>query len=217
MHLNLAPLVILTALAALGTVRAAHAQAPAVTGVVHEAPPTERTPIAGARVAVRGRADAVAITDDQGRFTLPVAPAAALDLEVTRDGFEPARVPVIDGTRGLDVALLPVPKDIQVTRSGENDCTDLPAPPAGVPGLREYARFPVHHDGILTVTAAKLPFYNNPGYVYRQKGDGWEPNESDYILIRTPIPVLGGHVYVLTFGGDKDLCGPWSLDATRPN
>lgn len=108
------------------------------------------------------------------------------------------------------------PQRRRLTRSGANDCSDLPAPPNGVPGLREYARVTIAHDGVLEVTAAQLPFANNPGYIYRQVADRWEPNELDYILLRSPIPVRGGFVYVLTFGGDEDRCGPWSLDATVP-
>ena len=108
------------------------------------------------------------------------------------------------------------PQRRRLTRSGANDCSDLPAPPAGVPGLREYARVTIEHDGVLEVTAAQLPFANNPGYIYRQVADRWEPNEFDYILLRSPIPVRGGFVYVLTFGGGEDRCGPWSLDATLP-
>lgn len=104
----------------------------------------------------------------------------------------------------------------RLTRSGANDCADLPAPPAGVPGLREYARLTIQHDGVLEVTAAQLPFANNPGYIYRQATDRWEPNELDYILLRSPIPVRGGFVYVLAFGGDEDRCGAWSLDVSYP-
>ena len=51
----------------------------------------------------------------------------------------------------------------------------------------------------------------------RRTETGWEKNELDYLLVRTPLPVLGGFEYVITFGGgDKELCGPWSLDATHP-
>lgn len=35
-------------------------------------------------------------------------------------------------------------------------------------------------------------------------------------LVRAPIPVLGWFIYSITFGGRKDLCGPWSLDARHP-
>lgn len=108
------------------------------------------------------------------------------------------------------------PQRHRLTRSGANDCADLPAPPAGVPGLREYARLTIQHDGVLEVTAAQLPFANNPGYIYRQVAERWEPNELDYILLRSPIPVRGGFVYVLAFGGDEDRCGSWSLDVTYP-
>lgn len=110
----------------------------------------------------------------------------------------------------------PARQTTRLTRTGSNDCADLPKPPEGVPGLREYARVAIHHDGILEVTAAQLPFSNNPGYVYREVNGRWEANESDYILLRSPIPVLGGYTYILTFGGDEDRCGPWSIDATVP-
>lgn len=195
------------------------AQAGQLGGVVHESAPSERTAVADARVAVpTGPSSAAVMTDVEGRFTLDIAPTPGLVVEVVKPGYETARITLDDVSRArqLDVALKPAAGDVRLTRSGEDDCLDLPTPPTGVPGLREYARFAVHHDGILTVTAAKLPFYNNPGYVYRQKGDAWEPNESDYVLLRSPIPLLGGFAYVITFGGDKDLCGPWSIDAIHP-
>lgn len=195
------------------------AQSGPIAGLVHETAPSERTIVAEARVTVSGgSSSAAALTNVDGRFTLDVAPAPGLVLDIAKSGYETARVTIEDVSRArqLDVSLMPMAAAVQFTRSGTNDCVDLPTPPTGVPGLREYARISVHHDGILTVTSAQLPFFNNPGYVFRQKGDGWEPNESDYVLLRSPIPLLGGFVYVITFGGDKDLCGPWSIDATHP-
>jgi hypothetical protein len=106
--------------------------------------------------------------------------------------------------------------EVTLTRSGDDACVDLPRPPDGVPGLREYARFRVQRDGQIVVTAAQLPFTSNQGYVYRQTDKGWVPNEVDYLLLRTPIPVQGGFVYLITFGGGKDLCGRWSIDARHP-
>jgi hypothetical protein len=41
-------------------------------------------------------------------------------------------------------------------------------------------------------------------------------NDPDYVLIRSPIPLRGGFVYVIAFGGDKDLCAAWSIDASHP-
>jgi len=102
---------------------------------------------------------------------------------------------------------------VMLTRSGDDACVDLPRPPEGVPGLREYARVRIEHDGQLVVTAAQLPFTSNQGYVYRQIGNGWVANEMDYLLLRTPVPVRGGFVYIITFGGGEDRCGRWSIDA----
>ena len=107
-------------------------------------------------------------------------------------------------------------EDVALTRAGDNSCEDLPRPPEGVPGLREYARISIKGDGLLVVTAAQLPFASNEGYVYRQAGDRWVPNEVDYVLLRTPVPVRGGFVYVITFGGGEDRCGRWSIDARHP-
>jgi hypothetical protein len=195
----------------------ADSEARQIAGLVREPAPSDASVVAGARVTVSGGSSS-ATTGADGRFLLDATPTTGLILEVTKEDYETTRVTVEDVSRAqqLEVSLMPVTRDVQLTRAGDNDCVDLPAPPPGVPGLREYARIAVHHDGILTVTAAKLPFYNNPGYVYRQKGDTWEPNESDYVLLRSPIPLLGGFVYVITFGGDKDLCGPWSIAATHP-
>jgi hypothetical protein len=86
-----------------------------------------------------------------------------------------------------------------------------------VPGVREYARFPVHHDGSVVVTAAKLPFASNPGFLYRQTASGWVKSEIDYVLLRQPLPVVGGFWYVLAFGEGADNCGSWSVDATHPS
>jgi hypothetical protein len=106
--------------------------------------------------------------------------------------------------------------EVSLTRAGDDSCLDLPRPPEGVPGLREYARIPIKQDGQLVVTAAQLPFTSNQGYVYRQTETGWVANEMDYLLLRTPVPVRGGFVYIITFGGGEDRCGRWSIDARHP-
>jgi hypothetical protein len=105
---------------------------------------------------------------------------------------------------------------VMLTRSGDDACVDLPRPPEGVPGLREYARVRIEHDGQLVVTAAQLPFTSNEGYVYHQTEKGWVANDVDYLLLRTPVPVQGGFVYIITFGGGEDRCGRWSIDARHP-
>ena len=62
--------------------------------------------------------------------------------------------------RRVVVPMMPVKRVVSLNRSGANDCTDLPPAPDGVPGLREYARLAIHHDGELLVTAARLPFFS---------------------------------------------------------
>jgi hypothetical protein len=119
---------------------------------------------------------------------------------------------VFEGPRA-DRALV---EDVVLTRAGDNACDDLPRPPDGVPGLREYARISIKGDGLLVVTAAQLPFASNEGYVYRQAGDRWVANEVDYVLLRTPVPVRGGFTYVIAFGGGEERCGRWSIDARHP-
>ena len=116
----------------------------------------------------------------------------------------------------LAAAGQPDADQVTLTRSGDDACVDLPRPPEGVPGLREYARVRIEHDGQLVVTAAQLPFTSNQGYVYRQTDKGWVANEMDYLLLRTPVPVRGGFVYIITFGGGEDRCGRWSIDAQHP-
>ena len=116
----------------------------------------------------------------------------------------------------LAAARQPAADQATLTRSGADACVDLPRPPEGVPGLREYARVRIDRDGQLVVTAAQLPFTRNEGYVYRQTEKGWVANEMDYPLLRTPVPVRGGFVYIITFGGGDDRCGRWSIDATYP-
>jgi hypothetical protein len=110
----------------------------------------------------------------------------------------------------------PAADQVALTRSGDDACVDLPRPPEGVPGLREYARVRIEHDGQLVVTAAQLPFTSNQGYLYRQTEKGWVANEMDYLLLRTPVPVRGGFIYIITFGGGEDRCGRWSIDARHP-
>lgn len=191
----------------------------AISGVVHQSAPSADRRLGGVRIeAVGGTRDGhAAETDADGQFTLPHPGSPTLVLQFSKAGYETARVEVLPtATAPLRVALAPEPGDVALSRSGANACTELPAPPAGVPGLREYARLPIHHDGYLTVKAAQLPFLGNQGYVYRQTPEGWVANEADYVLIRTPIPVRGGFVYVITFGGDKDLCAAWSIDASHP-
>jgi hypothetical protein len=113
--------------------------------------------------------------------------------------------------------MTPEVRDINLRRAGRDSCTELPAPPDGLDGLREYARVPVHHDGVITVRSAQLPFFSNPGYVYRETASGWVKNEVDYVLLRSPIPVRGGFVYLITFGGEREQCGAWSIDLTHPS
>jgi hypothetical protein len=186
----------------------------AVAGVVHEAKPTEERKLAEVRVQVAGSSSAPAATDAEGRFTIAASSGAVL--EFSKAGYEPARIAIRAAGAPIDVAMMPAPRQVSVVRSGANDCSDLPAPPPGVPGIREYARFAVHLDGTVTVMAAQLPFASNPGFLYRQTPAGWVKNEFDYVLLRQPLPVLGGFWYVLTFGAGMDNCGPWSLDATHP-
>lgn len=190
----------------------------AIHGLVHETKPSASTVLAGVRIEVAGGElkGQVYTTGADGRFKLPPVASGGFALQFAKPGYEAARVEVTQASGALDIALKPEPSQVTVTRSGANACTDLPKPPDGVPGLREYARIAVHHDGQLVVRAAQLPFFGNQGYLYRRTETGWERNELDYILVRTPLPVLGGFEYVITFGGDKELCGPWSLDATHP-
>jgi hypothetical protein len=187
-----------------------------LTGVVHEASPTDDRRLAEVRVQIVGSSSTTAATTDaEGRFTVAAAPGAVLAFG--KAGYEPARLTSHAAGVSIDVAMRPLLREVAVGRSGANDCTDLPAPPTGVPGLREYARFAVHHDGSVVVTAAKLPFASNPGFLYRQTAAGWVKNEIDYVLIRQPLPVLGGFWYVLSFGEGADNCASWSIDATSPS
>jgi hypothetical protein len=189
-----------------------------VEGIVREERPSENTVLSGVRVEVVGgglKAEAVT-TDERGVFVLPTVPKSGFSLQLSKPGYESRRVDVAASAASLDLAMKPEPAQVALNRSGANACTDLPPPPKGVPGLREYARIAVHHDGNLVVTAAQLPFFGNQGYVYRQTESGWEKNEIDYVLVRTPVPLRGGFVYSITFGGDKESCGRWSLDATHP-
>jgi len=187
----------------------------AVSGVAHESQPTDERQLAEVRVQVAGSSSGPVATDAEGRFT--IAAAAGAVLEFSKAGYEPARITVRDAAVPIDVAMSPAKREIALGRSGANDCTELPTPPAGVAGVREYARFPVHHDGAVLVTAAKLPFASNPGFLYRQTSAGWVKNEFDYVLLRQPLPVTGGFWYVLTFGEGMDNCGAWSIDATHPS
>lgn len=192
-----------------------------ISGVLHEPKPTENQAIADARIEVLGGelAGQVLTTDRDGRFALPPVRSTGFVLAFTKPGYEATRVHVDQLPAGavIDVAAMPEEREVVLTRSGSNDCLDLPEPPEGVPGLREYARVAVHHDGAIVVKSAQLPFLRNSGYLYRLTPDGWAKNEFDYILLRSPLLVQGGFMYVITFGDDKDLCGPWSFDATHPS
>jgi hypothetical protein len=192
-----------------------------ITGAVHEARPTEDRVLSGVRIEVAGGEldGRVFTTGTDGTFSLPEVQSAGFALAFNKDGYDSSRLILKAVPPGgkLDVPMMPTRATIMLSRSGANDCDDLPTPPLGVPGLREYARLAVHHDGELLVNSARAPFFSNEGYVYRLTSQGWVKNEFDYILIRSAVPVRGGFLYVVTFGGDKDLCGPWSIDATHPN
>ena len=84
-----------------------------------------------------------------------ITPGFALKFE--KAGYETAVLDIkeLSGDGRLDVAMRPERHDIVVTRSGDDDCADLGTPPEGVHGLREYARFAVHHDGRIVVTSAQ--------------------------------------------------------------
>jgi hypothetical protein len=196
------------------------AQAAPVTILVHEAAPTERIIIAEARIEITEGALAgqTVSSNAEGRAVLPPL-APPFSLTVHKPGYDSTTLNVSDARPGgqLDVTLTPAARDIRVQRGGANACNELPAPPEGLSGLREYARVAVHHDGIITVTSAQLPFFSNPGFVYRETSSGWVKNEVDYVLLRSPIPVQGGFVYLITFGGDREQCGPWSIDLTHPS
>jgi hypothetical protein len=189
-----------------------------VEGVVREDRPAANTMLAGVRVEVVGGElnGQVFTTDERGRFVIPRPPAESVSLQLIKPGYETRRVDVAAGADPLTLTMKPERAQVALSRAGTDACADLPRPPEGVPGLREYARIAVHHDGELIVRSAQLPFFGNQGYVYRQTDRGWEKNEVDYILVRTPVPLAGGFVYSITFGGSQDLCGPWSLDATHP-
>jgi hypothetical protein len=192
-----------------------------ITGTVHETRPTEDRVLPGVRIEVTGGEldGRVFTTGSDGTFSLPEVQTVAFALEFKKEGFDSSRLALKEIPRGgkLDVALMPTSATVVLSRSGMDDCNELPTPPQGVPGLREYARLAVHHDGELLVNSARAPFSSNEGFVYRLTPQGWVKNEFDYILIRSAVPVKGGFVYVVTFGGDRDLCGPWSIDAKHPN
>jgi hypothetical protein len=187
--------------------------------LVREPRPSETAVVPDVRIEVVGGelAGQVFATDDKGRFVLAPVKSGNFVLEFKKEGYRSARAEVaLVPAPDMTIELTPEPREIVVSRSGSNACTDLPPPPEGVPGLREYARIAVHHDGTLVVRSVQLPFFSNEGYVYRLTPSGWAKNEVDYILVRSPIPLLGGFIYSMTFGGGKELCGHWSLDATHP-
>lgn len=140
--------------------------------------------------------------------------AAALVCGVSVDGRAQA-ARATQGAGGGHV-VEPVEAGVRIRRFGRDDCLDLPRPPAGVPGLREYARFEVTRDGAVTVGSAQLPFSSNEGYLYRLTPTGWERNELDFVLIRTPMSVLGGYTYMITFGTGDDRCDAWSIEVIHP-
>jgi hypothetical protein len=193
--------------------------ASSITIVIHESAPTEATAVADARIDITdGKAAGQTFSSNEdGRTVLPPVDLP-LALAIHKSGYESARVSLTaEPPNGqLEVALSPEVGEVRVRRGGSDSCSELPAPPEGLRGLREYARLPVHHDGILTVTSAQLPFFSNPGFVYRQTATGWVKNEVDYVLLRSPIPLQGGFVYLITFGGDREQCGAWSIDLTHP-
>ena len=150
-----------------------------IAGVVREAKPTEATVVDGVRI------EAVA-----GELAGPVGWRGS---RVQQDGIRRrARRGRAGVARCARRGIAPEPREIVLSRSGVDACADLPAPPEGVPGLREYARLAVHHDGTIVVKAARLPFFGNQGYFHKLTSDGWVRNEVDYVLVRAPVPVRGG-------------------------
>jgi hypothetical protein len=200
-------------------------QAVSVSGRVHEAPPTAETAIGDAQITVTGGVPGgqVFVTDDQGRFVLPPVATGNLALTFEKRGYETTRVEVRDLPRAdLEVEMLPERRDVGLSVSGTNDCVDLPLVQfnigrAGIGG-RLYSRMPVHHDGVIRVRrdTLRLPFSIGVyGSVLRLLPSGAVEQVTSFP--DTEVPVTGGYVYLILFGGDIDLCSAWAMDATHPS
>jgi hypothetical protein len=196
-----------------------------VSGRVHEAPPTAETAIANAEITVTGGVlgGQVFITDDHGRFVLPPVAAGNFALTVEKRGYETTRVEVRDLPRAdLNVGILPERREVSLSVSGTNDCVDLPLVQfnigrAGIGG-RLYSRVPVHHDGAIRIRreTLRLPFSIGVyGSVLRLLPSGEVEQVTSFP--DTDVPVTGGYVYLILFGGDVDLCSAWAMDAVHPS
>jgi hypothetical protein len=200
-------------------------QAVSVSGRVHEAPPTAETAIGDAHITVMGGVlgGRVFVTDDQGRFVLPPVAMGNFALTFEKRGYETTRIEVRDLPRtGLDVGILPERREVGLSVSGTNDCVDLPLVQFNIgdagTGGRLYSRMPVHHDGVIRVRreTLRLPFSIGVyGSVLRLLPSGAVEQVNSFP--NTDVPVTGGYVYLILFGGDVDLCSAWAMDATHPS
>src|SRR5436190_21145872 len=73
----------------------------AMTGVVHEAKPSEDRKVAEVRVQVAGSSSDPAATDAEGRFTVTAAPGTVI--EFSKAGYEPARITIREAGASIDV------------------------------------------------------------------------------------------------------------------
>jgi len=87
----------------------------ALSGTIHEAPPTEQTVISGAHIEVVSGANrgTAATTDGSGHYTLPNL-WGEFDVELKRDGFSSRTVHVAmtDDASPVDVPMLPAPRTL---------------------------------------------------------------------------------------------------------
>jgi hypothetical protein len=137
-----------------------------ITGVVHEGIPTEQVPVSGAKVEIQGGVDsgAVAVTDNEGRFTFEVE-SVGFTLAVSRVGYDSVMATIAELPRDIRPSIGMVPENIPVTQhfSG-NLCTDYdfylsplsnypvipPYPCRDAPLVKRHA-FDVHRGGLLEV------------------------------------------------------------------
>ena len=218
-------------------VTAAPAASPAatfkITGIVHEAAPTQATRVADARVEVAGGAldGQVFNSAPDGTFALPPLPGGQFDLYFKKAGYENVRYPVtgLRSDSAVDIGLRPLRTEVTRVVGGSNSCADIPrvslrnSPGASASPTPQWARMSIHHDGVIRVVGDTL---RNPYAAKVSGGIGQVSGDGVAVVVEslqgnmkhdTVIPVSGGFEYVFYWNGEMDKCRAWGVTLVHVN
>jgi len=202
----------------------------ALSGVIHELAPTERSVIAGAAVTIvsdrfRGR---IATTDGSGRFHLDGV-LGLIRIQIARAGFRSITQDVTVGPEGSSIDVGLGPEEEIVTQT-------LTRQPGARPGQDRY-EFPIHYSGTMTLhlqswgspydaewfiievrQAGRLVrSHNNCFSGWYSRGTPWCDSVSLDLPVAVDIPVTAGLIYEVRLRTAHDIIASYSIVVQRPS